>query len=302
MRNQIVSEIFKESLKNRDIFTLTGDLGYGLFEPFMEKLPKQFINVGVSEQNMITVAAGLAKEGKKVFVYSISNFASLRCVEQIRNDICYHNLDVNILSNGAGYSYGPLGFSHHGTEDIAIMRSLPGLNILSPGTTKEATLSVKQCLSSKKPHYLRIDKSFYDQDEISFSKSQGKIKILLLSTGSIGEEAYLAAEEIYKSKKEIEIEIISIWNFNDINVSNEYIKHKVLEADYIVTLEEHNISGGFGSYVLENYHENLARKKIKILGIENKLEQIVGSQNYLRKINHLDKKSIVKSILDFISD
>ena len=118
-----------------NIILITGDLGFGVLNEFIEKYPNNFINAGVAEQNMTGIAAGLALEGKKVFTYSIANFPTLRCLEQIRNDVCYHNLDVNIISIGGGFSYGPLGMTHHATEDIAVMRTLPNLQRVLLNTT-----------------------------------------------------------------------------------------------------------------------------------------------------------------------
>jgi transketolase len=132
MRNAFIQGLSKLAENDKNIMLLTGDLGYGIFEDFEKKFPNQFLNCGVAEQNMIGVAAGLASEGKRVFVYSIANFPTFRCLEQIRNDICYHGLPVTIVSIGSGFSYGTLGYSHYAIEDIAIMRCLPGLRIFSP--------------------------------------------------------------------------------------------------------------------------------------------------------------------------
>src|ERR1700689_621579 len=120
------------------VYLLVGDLGFGVVEPFMQKFPKRFLNVGVAEQNMTGVAAGLALTGKIVFTYSIANFPILRCLEQIRNDVCYHRANVKIVSVGSGMSYGPLGISHHATEDISIIRALPNITVVSPCDCWEA--------------------------------------------------------------------------------------------------------------------------------------------------------------------
>ena len=125
MRNHLINELTAIAKKDKDVMLIAGDLGFGVLNEFMETLPDQFINAGICEQNMASVAAGLALEGKKVYVYSIGNFPGIRCLEQVRNDICYHNANVKIIVVGGGFAYGQLGMSHHATEDLSIMRSLP---------------------------------------------------------------------------------------------------------------------------------------------------------------------------------
>src|SRR4051812_19286753 len=124
MRTAFISRLIEEARKDSRVFLLVGDLGFSVVEPFRDEFPKQFLNVGVAEQNMTGVAAGLAMEGYTVFTYSIGNFPTLRCMEQIRYDVCYHNLNVKIVSVGGGYAYGPLGASHHATEEIGMLRTI----------------------------------------------------------------------------------------------------------------------------------------------------------------------------------
>ena len=137
MREIFIEELYIAARKNKRIMLVVNDLGYSVIEKFAKDLPRQFINAGVAEQNMIGLAAGLALGGKRVFVYSIGNFPTLRCLEQIRNDICYHDLNVTITSIGGGFSYGQLGMSHHATEDLSIMRALPNMTVVAPGTFNE---------------------------------------------------------------------------------------------------------------------------------------------------------------------
>ena len=132
MRDTFVSELQRLAYDNPQIILITGDLGFGVLMKFSESLPDQFINAGVAEQNMTGLASGMALDGKIVFTYSIANFNTLRCLEQIRNDACYHELNVNIISVGGGFSYGPLGYSHHATEDVSILRSIPNLKVFTP--------------------------------------------------------------------------------------------------------------------------------------------------------------------------
>src|SRR5438477_2359167 len=132
MRDQFVKTLTALAETNSLIMLVTGDLGFGVLTGFKERFPRQYLNVGVAEQNLTGLATGLALEGRVVFTYSIGNFPTLRCLEQIRNDVCYHNVDVKVVSIGAGFSYGPLGISHHATEDISILRALPNMTVVSP--------------------------------------------------------------------------------------------------------------------------------------------------------------------------
>ena len=159
MRNHFIKTLSELIRENRDIYLITGDLGFSVFENLMESYPDQFINVGVAEQNMIGVASGLAKEGKIPFVYSIANFPIMRCLEQIRNDVCYHNLNVKIVSVGGGYSYGTLGYTHHGLEDIAVMRAIPGMKVIAPGDPTETKLATRSIVEASGPCYLRLGKA-----------------------------------------------------------------------------------------------------------------------------------------------
>ena len=132
MRNNFIKELVLQAASNDRIWLLSGDLGFSVLEPFIEKFPERFSNVGVAEQNMAGVAAGLAMSGNQVFIYSIANFAVMRCLEQIRNDICYHNANVVVVSVGGGFCYGSQGYTHHGLEDLGVMRSMSNMTVIAP--------------------------------------------------------------------------------------------------------------------------------------------------------------------------
>ena len=159
MRDAFLDKLTRLASKDKDIVLLTADLGFGVFEDFESQFPGQYFNVGVAEQNMTGLASGLALEGKKVITYSIGNFPTLRCLEQIRNDACYHNLNITIVASGGGFSYGPLGMSHHATEDIAILRALPAMSVTAPGTAWEAGEAIEVLIKNKGVSYLRLDKT-----------------------------------------------------------------------------------------------------------------------------------------------
>ena len=156
MRDTVIRTLIELGKEDKDIELITGDLGFGVLKSFWETLPNQFINAGIAEQNMTGVAAGMALEGKKVFTYSIGNFPTLRCLEQIRNDCAYHNANVNVICVGGGYVYGSLGMSHHATEDIAILRALPDVTVICPGDPVEAALAVKKIAQTDGTCYLRL--------------------------------------------------------------------------------------------------------------------------------------------------
>src|SRR5207302_7770276 len=138
---------------------VVGDLGYSVIEKFAETYPDQFVNVGVAEQNMTGIAAGLALSGKIVFTYSIANFATLRCLEQIRNDVCYHNANVKVVAVGGGLAYGALGSTHHATEDLAIMRALPRMVVVAPGDPVETELLTRAVAAEAGPCYMRLGRA-----------------------------------------------------------------------------------------------------------------------------------------------
>ena len=302
MRNAMIKALFELANDNKDVVLITGDLGFGLFEDFSEKFPSQFVNIGIAEQNMIGVSTGLALEGKIVFVYSIGNFPTLRCLEQIRNDACYHNLNINIICMGAGFSYGALGMSHHATEDIAIMRSLPGTTVISPSTEDEAYFSTIELSKRNGVGYLRLDKSKVSKHKISKSEFEiGKGNILkdgsdytIIACGGIVEEALLAADDL--DKNNISCKVVSMHTIKPID--NALIQDCVKNSKGIVSLEEGNITGGLGSAILEACLKNGEFPlKMKTLGINDEYVSIVGSQEYLRDSTGLSKRFIVDAVL-----
>ncbi len=295
--------LFELANDNKDVVLITGDLGFGLFEDFSEKFPSQFVNIGIAEQNMIGVSTGLALEGKIVFVYSIGNFPTLRCLEQIRNDACYHNLNINIICMGAGFSYGALGMSHHATEDIAIMRSLPGTTVISPSTEDEAYFSTIELSKRNGVGYLRLDKSKVSKRKKSKSELEiGKGNILkdgsdytIIACGGIVEEALLAADDL--DKNNISCKVVSMHTIKPID--NALIQDCVKNSKGIVSLEEGNITGGLGSAILEACLKNGEFPlKMKTLGINDEYVSIVGSQEYLRDSVGISKRFIIDAVFD----
>src|SRR6201996_5104042 len=159
MRNTFVATLMQVAEQNPNVWLLCGDLGYSVLEPFAAKFPDRYVNVGVAEQNMAGMAAGIALSGKTVFIYSIGNFPTLRCLEQLRNDVCYHGADVKVVAVGAGYAYGSQGYTHHALEDVAIMSLLPGIEVFVPCDPVEVRATTHMIAASGKPSYLRLSRA-----------------------------------------------------------------------------------------------------------------------------------------------
>ena len=212
MRDNFLNSLTKLAESDKEIILLTGDLGFGVFENFEKNFPGQYFNVGVAEQNMIGLATGLALEGKKLVTYSIGNFGTLRCLEQIRNDACYHDLNITIVANGGGFSYGSLGMSHHTTEDLSIMRALPNISVIAPCTELEASEATTAMITKGGVGYLRLDKdsakNCFSNEPFVIGKSrrykEGK-DLTLIATGGILSEAYIAWEALKKLGLEAKI-------------------------------------------------------------------------------------------------
>src|SRR3982751_2787827 len=159
MRNAFLDTLYELARQDDRIVFITGDLGFRVVEKFMENMPNQFLNAGVAEQNMTGIAAGMALSGKISFTYSIANFPILRCLEQIRNDVCYHRANVKVVAVGGGFAYGSLGATHHATEDLAIMRALPEMTVVAPGDPEEAAAATEAVAAHDGPCYLRLGRA-----------------------------------------------------------------------------------------------------------------------------------------------
>ena len=300
MRDNFINALIKLAENDKDIVLLTGDLGFGVFEKFESSFPGQYFNVGVAEQNMIGLATGLALEGKKVITYSIGNFGILRCLEQIRNDACYHDANITIIANGGGFSYGSLGMSHHTTEDLAILRALPNMSVVDPCTADEAGEAITAMIMNGGTGYLRLDKSSpkdcSSKDPFVIGKSrrykEGK-DLTLIATGSILGEANTASVEL--KKLGIEARVVGMHSIKPIDV--EEIIDAASNTGGIVTIEEHNKDGGLGSAISEVCMDlGMIPGKFLRIGLENKYSSIVGSQQYLRSRYDMDSKSLINKV------
>mgnify|MGYP003970546047 FL=1 len=303
MRDAFLKKITELASTDKDVVLLTADLGFGVFEKFEASFPGQYFNVGVSEQNMTGLAAGLALEGKKVITYSIGNFPTLRCLEQIRNDGCYHDLNITIVASGGGFSYGPLGMSHHATEDIAILRALPAMSVVAPGTAWEAGEATEALIKGNSVGYLRLDKTVADENSAHLFSLGGSIKyragkdVTLLTTGGILRDVIQAAELL--QEQGIDAGVVSMHSVKPIDKSA--IATAANETGGIVTIEEHNLDGGLGSAVAEVCMDNGIVPKVFLrIGLNNRYSSVVGSQDYLKAHYEMDTSAIVKRVLELL--
>ena len=301
MRNSLVDTFLSKAKTDKNCVFITGDLGFNVLDKIYNELPKQFINVGIAEQNMASVAAGMALEGKCVFIYSIGNFSTLRCLEQIRNDICYHNLNVKIVSLAAGFAYGQLGMTHHATEDISCIRVMPNVCVFSPCDPLETIAVTKAAMEINTPCFIRLGRGgepklwkTFDSFEIGkaykmFDGGDG----VVFSTGSITKEAIDAVEEMKKRGKNI-----ALYTFPTIKpIDESVIKECAQKYKKIVTLEEHQNVGGFGSAVSEVVSKMKGnRASVESIGLNGTFTCIVGDTDYLRKHYHLDSSAVVEAL------
>jgi len=296
MRNAFIEELTKLAAADPSVFLITGDLGFGVLVDFERDFPGQFLNAGVAEQNMTTLAAGRALEGRNVFTYSIGNFPTLRCLEQIRNDVCYHEAKVTFVSVGGGFSYGALGMSHHATEDIAIMRALPNVTVLAPGSRWETRQLMPHVVAHKSPVYLRLERSGEEVPNGAGPFEFGKARVLregtditLISTGGVLTEVLGAAELL--SVSGIEARVVSMHSVKPLDVAA--IEAAATETGGIVTIEEHSIIGGLGGAVAEVSLEARWRPALFArIGLNDVYSSVVGSQEYLRRYYGMDRSAI----------
>ncbi|NBS51795.1 MAG: transketolase [Spartobacteria bacterium] len=280
MRTAFIQELILQARKNPKIFLVVGDLGFSVVEPFAKEFPDRFLNAGVAEQNMTGVAAGLASEGYHVFTYSIANFPTLRCLEQIRNDVCYHNLPVTVVSVGAGMAYGNLGYSHHAVQDLAIMRTLPNITVFSPADPGETRECVQWLSFNPRPSYLRIGKA--GEPDLHNLRGifdgplrvcEGRPDAAIVATGSILKLALDFASEKAPEKRP------TVFSMPLIKPLSLEFLEKLQGFKKIIALEEHVREGGLFAALCEVLSPT---SHIKSISISEEMKNVVGSQDYLR--------------------
>lgn len=306
MRDSFIESLFALASSDKKIVLMTGDLGFGVLDKFAKNLPRQFVNAGVAEQNMLGMASGMAMDGKVVFVYSIGNFPTLRALEQIRNDAAYHGANVKVVTVGAGYSYGSLGMSHHATEDLAVVRALPDVTILSPGCLWEARQSAKALLETSGTCYLRLDKSNAGETQKNGEQFQlGKFRVIregtdgsIFATGGILGTALSVADAL--ASDGIDLAVYSVHSIRPFD--SEGLLEAVSRRGACFTIEEHVLTGGLGAIIAEHCMDaGVHPKYFHRFGISGGYSSIVGSQDYLRNACGLDLLSIVNRIKNILA-
>lgn len=285
MRKLFIEYLCKKIKKNKKTFLIVGDLGFNVVEPFKKKFAKNFLNAGISEQNMAGIAAGIAMQGYKVFIYSIANFPTFRCAEQIRNDIDYHNLDVTIVTVGAGVSYGNQGYTHHALQDMALMRCFPNTKIIAPGDSEELIKSMDYIFKNKSPKYLRLEKDEilefkkYSSNRLQDGQwrllKKGTVKKAIVSTGSCIQKSFNIGKK--KKFKNYYIFSVPIWSMKSKKKQNRYLN----KFNELITVENHFEDGGFSSWLKESNIKN--KTKIRSISISSSVVGKVGSQKFLEK-------------------
>ena len=295
MRTTFAKTLLALAQKDKRIVLLTGDLGYSVFEPFQGELPKQYLNMGVAEQNMAGVAAGMAMEGMRPVIYSIVPFATMRNFEQIRNDICYQNLNVKIVGVGAGFSYGPYGHTHHGLEDIGMLRTLPNLVILTPGDPVEVALATRAMMRHKGPVYLRVGKAgepVLHKKKPAFAIGKGIVMregsaVTIIATSTLLSRALEVAEVL-------DARVVSMPTIKPLD--EKRVIASAQKTNVVVTLEEHSVIGGLGSAVSEVIAESGLPVRFKRIGVPDRFTKGIGLQEYMRRANGLSVDQIVSTI------
>lgn len=301
MRDAFSKTLVALAKADPNVILLTGDHGYALFDEFRRECPNQFINAGIAEQNMVGMAAGLARVGFKPFVYGLAAFIPVRVIEQIKLDVAHDNLPVVFLGDGAGFVYSYLGTSHQSTEDIACTRAIPNLAIYSPGDRFELMACMNTAYKARLPSYIRIGKSdrgdIHQSEITEFSNFLLNVhhakdsKVAIIATGSMVRTALNLVEQVFV--------YASVWSAPTIKPINT---HQVVEIcqsnDLIITIEEHSVLGGLGSLVAE-ISTNFCPRKILRIGVNDCFSHYCGSYEYLLKEHSLDLCSIKSQITRF---
>jgi len=287
------------------ITLIVGDLGFGVVEPFAKRFPAQFLNAGVAEQNLTGVAAGMALMGRIVLTYSIANFPTLRCLEQIRNDVCYHRTNVKIVAVGGGFAYGALGVTHHATEDLAVMRSLPEMTVVAPGDPIEAELATRAIIAHPGPCYLRLGRAgepvLHDSGvDFELGKAiqlRDGTDLTIISTGGMLTTALDAATQL--DVLGISSRVLSMHTLKPLD--EDAIAAAARETGAILTLEEHSRIGGLGGAVAEVLAEiEGIHVPFRRIGLPPGFAPLAGSQEYLRAAHGLGAESVVQTVLNLL--
>ena len=297
MRNAFIQELVALARVNPQVALVVGDLGYSVVEPFADEFPDRFLNAGVAEQNMTGLAAGMASEGYHVFTYSIANFPTFRCAEQIRNDVDYHRLPVTVVAVGGGLAYGALGYSHHAVQDYALMRSFPNMLIAAPGDPLEVRASLRYLIANPQPSYLRLGKAGepHFHSEVPELSPGAWLKVADARNGSGPQQALLSTGATLGLamgwRDTPEYEHHSVYSMPLWGMASKYHQGGQAQAfESVVTLEDHLIDGGFGSWMMEAILTSPAvRTRVLPRALDSRVCGTVGSQATLNSLGGLNQ-------------
>lgn len=308
MRDTFVRTLADLAKQDSNIELITGDLGFGVLKPFWETVPNQFTNAGIAEQHMTSMAAGMALTGKTVFTYSIGNFPTLRCLEQVRNDCAYHHANVKIVCVGGGFVYGSLGMSHHATEDLAIMRALPEVVVMAPGDAVEAAAATRAIAKHQGTCYLRLgrggEKAIHGElPNFTIGKAlpigeeyKTSVDVTIFSTGAILD---IACETVTRLRQQgLKVAQYSFPTVKPLDTDT--IRKCAQQSRLLVSIEEHNIVGGFGSAVAEVLADMGNSPRLLRCGISDEYCIRVGNQQFLRDVYGLNAPSIYERIMKLL--
>lgn len=305
MRGAFVRGLVEIAAKDERVMLLTADLGFMALEPFANGYPDRFVNVGVAEQDMVGIATGLAEAGFVAFCYSIATFASMRAYEFIRNAAHLHRLPLRIVGVGGGFEYGPAGASHHGLEDIALMRAQPGVTVIAPADYGQTLAALRATWDLPGVVYYRIGKD--DRAEVPGLDGRfelGRMEVigsgtdlLVLSTGSISIEAAAAVEQLAAQGVRTTLGIVSTLNPGPA----DDLVARLREYPVALTVEAHSVNGGLGSLVCEAVAENRLQCQVRRLGVKAPSDAMTGGGAYLLKRHQLDRASIAAAALDVLA-
>jgi transketolase len=298
MRDSFIRALTELVAEDPEVMLVNGDLGFAVLDDFIERFPGNYVNAGIAEQNMTALACGMALTGARAYTYSIGNFPTLRCLEQVRNDVCYHRANVTIVAVGGGFSYGQLGMSHFATEDLAILRALPAMTVVAPSDPWQAYALTRQIHLRGGPCYLRLDKgkAGVPAGEVVFGKARqvrGGNDAVIFATGAILGEAIAAAETL--AVEAIQVRVIDVHTLKPLD--EQAIGDAVRDCGHVLTLEEHNIIGGLGSAVAETCLEaGIPVRSFRRLGLNDRYPEVVGDQQFLRARYGMDRYAVVAAL------
>jgi len=303
MRDAFSNSLVALAKADPNVLLLTGDHGYALFDEFRRECPNQYINAGIAEQNMVGMAAGLARTGFRPIVYGLSAFIPVRVLEQIKLDVAHDSLPVIFIGDGAGFVYSHLGTSHQSTEDIACARAIPNLQVYSPADAHEMNLCMQMAYSTQQAVYLRMGKSDRGNVHQAAIAAQSP-QLLNLKTGSSGGVAFIATGSMTRTALDIanaSYPDSAVWSVPFIKPIDEQQLSQICQnSQTVVTLEEHSIHGGLGSLVAE---VSTAHAPVRILriGVKDRFSEHCGTYDYLLREHGMDRVAIEQRISDFLT-